>query len=222
MKNKICSIAVAVAVFFFIITFSIGLPIYFRPFYYVHISALELDAESGFTVTEIKEAYNEVLDYLTLPGKNFGVGVMKYSDEGMQHFADCKILFNINAAVLAISTITLIVIAVLRRLKKIKIAKLLKLSPCFWGATAAVVIPLVLGGIMALDFDKAFVVFHKIFFAGKENWLFNPRTDEIIKVLPQQFFMNCAIFIACGIIVLSSIVLIKEFILARKSRREKS
>ncbi|MBR6726065.1 MAG: TIGR01906 family membrane protein, partial [Clostridia bacterium] len=40
-------------------------------------------------------------------------------------------------------------------------------------------------------------------FAGKENWVFNPYTDEIILALPQSFFANCAILIAASIIVLS-------------------
>lgn len=49
--------------------------------------------------------------------------------------------------------------------------------------------------VMFADFDKAFVVFHHLFFPGKTNWLFNPETDEIIQVLPEAFFRDCAILI---------------------------
>ena len=77
MKNKIAAIVFAIALFFLILTLSIGLPIYIRPFFYAHIAPLDLEAESGFTRAEIIEAYNDVLDYLTLPGKPFCSGVMR-------------------------------------------------------------------------------------------------------------------------------------------------
>ena len=64
--------------------------------------------------------------------------------------------------------------------------------------------PIVLGCLIASDFDSAFVIFHSIFFPGKDNWQFNPRTDPIIKVLPEQFFLNCAIFIGVGLVVFSA------------------
>ena len=57
------------------------------------------------------------------------------------------------------------------------------------------------GGLAALDFDRAFVVFHSLFFPGKTNWLFDPRTDEIINILPQEFFMNCALLILAILII---------------------
>ena len=59
-----------------------------------------------------------------------------------------------------------------------------------------------IGGLAALDFNKAFEIFHKIFFPGKDNWMFSWYEDEIIRILPQDFFMNCAILILCSIILL--------------------
>jgi integral membrane protein (TIGR01906 family) len=61
---------------------------------------------------------------------------------------------------------------------------------------------LVIGGLAAINFDVAFTVFHKIFFPGKSNWLFDWNKDQIIRILPQDFFMNCAILILASIIVL--------------------
>ena len=56
MKSKTLSILFSIALFFFILTFSIGLPIYVRPFYYAHIEPMNLEAKSGFTREEIIEA----------------------------------------------------------------------------------------------------------------------------------------------------------------------
>ena len=52
-----------------------------------------------------------------------------------------------------------------------------------------------------MDFNKAFAVFHKLFFPGKDNWLFDPGTDPVIRMLPAEFFRNCAILILALIII---------------------
>ena len=42
-----------------------------------------------------------------------------------------------------------------------------------------------------------------IFFPGKDNWLFNPSTDQIIRVMPQEFFRNCAILIGASLLIIT-------------------
>lgn len=218
MKDTVVSLLFAIALFCFILTFSIGLPIYCRPFYYAQINALDLPEYSGFTEAEIKAAYDQVLDYLTLPGKPFGTGVMAHSAEGAAHFADCKVLFDLNASVLLGSALCLLVLLVLRRLGKTEAYRLGRRSAAFYAGLAAVVLPLVIGGLAALDFDRAFVVFHSIFFPGKDNWIFDWRTDEIILVLPQAFFMYCAMLIGASVLVFAGILLLREYRQAKHMR----
>ena len=38
-------------------------------------------------------------------------------------------------------------------------------------------------------FDRFFVAFHEVLFRDN-SWLFDPATDPIISVLPEQFFMH--------------------------------
>ena len=57
--DRLVSFIFALSVVILIITFSIGLPIYVRPFYYAHIDALEMTEYTGFDREEIKEAYDE-------------------------------------------------------------------------------------------------------------------------------------------------------------------
>ena len=42
---------------------------------------------------------------------------------------------------------------------------------------------------MLLFFDQAFVAFHRLFFAN-ELWLFDPRLDPVIWILPQSYFLG--------------------------------
>ena len=83
----------------------------------------------------------------------------------------------------------------------------------------ALVLPLVLGALAALDFDRAFVIFHSLFFPGKTNWIFDWRTDPIILVLPQDFFMHCAMLIGGGLVVFSLSILVFEIFREKKAKR---
>ena len=56
--------------------------------------------------------------------------------------------------------------------------------------------------LAATDFDRAFTIFHSVFFPGKKNWLFGPATDPVILLLPEEFFRHCAIAIAASLLLL--------------------
>ena len=73
----------------------------------------------------------------------------------------------------------------------------------------------VLGLLVASNFQVAFTVFHTIFFPGKDNWIFDYRTDPIIGAMPQAFFMNCAILIVSSILLLT-VALIVFALIKRK------
>ena len=208
MKTKLLSILCALCVFFFLLTAAIGLPIYIRPFYYAHIEAFDLPARSGYTAEEIRAAYDEVLDYLTLPGKEFSTGVLPHSVEGKAHFEDCKVLFDLNASILLSSGLVLAVLFFMR--KKWGPYRIGKHSAPFWAAVLSVTAPIMIGCLAALDFDRAFVIFHSIFFPGKTNWVFDWYEDPIIRVLPQEFFMDCAILIGVGLITMAVGILVWE------------
>lgn len=213
MKKTLRSLLCAVCVVCFLLTAAIGLPIYIRPFYYAHIEAFDLPARSGYTAEEIRTAYDEVLDYLTLPGKEFSTGVLPHSAEGKAHFADCKVLFDLNASVLVGSGLALAVLFVMR--KKWGPYRLGRHSAPFWAAVLSLTAPIAIGALAALDFDRAFVIFHSIFFPGKTNWVFDWHADQIIRVLPQEFFMDCAILIGVGLVTMAAGILVWE---SRKKR----
>ena len=52
-------------------------------------------------------------------------------------------------------------------------------------------------GIAAVNFDKAFMIFHKALFANN-YWRLNPNESDLINLLPQSFFEQTALVI-CGI-----------------------
>ena len=97
------SLCLTLSLFLFILSFSIALPIYIRPVYYSYAKSSALAERTGYELDEIKEIYDNVLDYLTIPGEDFSVNGMKYSYSGKSHFEDCKRLFSLNTSALIFS-----------------------------------------------------------------------------------------------------------------------
>ena len=219
--NKTLSVLFPVCVAILIITFSIALPIYFRPFYYMQIKPLFLPQITHRSYEEIKAAYDQVLDYLVLPGREFGTGVFAYSEAGAGHFADCKGLFTLNAVALIVSLASTVTIFILNKKGKIELKKPCGLPLWSWAGIFVLGFFALVGGLAAIDFQTAFIVFHAIFFPGKDNWMFDPSEDEVIKIMPEEFFMSCGILILSSIIILS-VGLIVAGVLQRKRARKKN
>ena len=53
----------------------------------------------------------------------------------------------------------------------------------------------VLAAVIASDFSRYFIVFHHIFF-DNDLWMLDPRTDLLINIVPEPFFMDTAARIA--------------------------
>ncbi len=213
LAERIIAIVFAAAVMFFILTFSIGLPIYCRSFYYAQIDSLELPEQTGFSDSVIREAYDELLDYLTR-GRDFGTGALYWSESGKAHFEDCKILFDLDRNVLFVSAAAIAVCVLLSVFcTKQDLRKSLAI-----GGLLSVGIPLCLGIIAFCDFDRAFSLFHSLLFPGKTNWVFDPLYDQIILILPERFFMNCGLLILCSVLVLAAVAVVSGLSGKRRKR----
>ncbi|MBR5438794.1 MAG: TIGR01906 family membrane protein [Clostridia bacterium] len=219
MKNKVLTILYIISVAVLILTVSIGLPIYIRPFYYLQIKALGLEEYSGYTLSQIITAYDSVLNYLTLPFTKFSVGELPYSNDGYLHFKDCKALFMLNFYGLVISLAVTVLLSTLNKKVKISLITFKGFTPAFYSAIIALIIPLTLGTIAVINFNVAFTLFHTILFPGKTNWYFNPCYDPIILLLPEEFFMACGIFIAVSMLTICGTIIARNIV--KKAREKK-
>ena len=214
---KLLSVLLAVAVALTLLTGAIAAPILCRPFYYAHIGPLELEERTGLTREEIRTAYDEMLDYC-LGGEEFSTGVLKWSESGKDHFTDVRVLFLLDLRVFAAGAAAIVILLIIGRLRRRSPARLLGRGPCFWAGAGLGGAFLIVGGLAALDFDRAFTVFHTIFFPGKTNWLFDPNTDQIINILPETFFMDCAILILAVLVVGCAALILADFLAGRNRR----
>lgn len=191
----------------FILTGSIALPIILRPFYYAHIGPLALEQSTGLSREQIVRSYDEMMDFCTGRTREFSTGILPWSESGRAHFEDVRGLFLLDLWSAVITGALLLGWQLSARKIPLRPYRFRNRGFTFWGSVGLGCGFLLVGTLAATDFSRAFLVFHSLFFPGKTNWLFDPRTDAIINILPEIFFRNCAVLIL-GLIVTICVVLI--------------
>lgn len=207
LRDRFVTVLFIVAIALLTVTFSIGLPIYVRDIYYAHVPAVqdfvEFLTDVRVSPEVIVEAYDDVLDYLTLPNREFRTGRLPFSESGKAHFDDCKVLFDLNRNVFLISLAVVVILLVWHKCGIIRLVRMRGFSPTFWAGVGTLGTILLLVVLVAPNFAAAFTIFHKIFFPGKTNWMFDPIADPVALFLPRSFFMNCAVVIAISVLTIS-------------------
>ena len=199
-----------------VLTGSIAWVVLLRPFYYVQIGPLGVCQASGLTAAQARAAYSDVMDYCLGLRPDFAAGVLPFSAEGASHFADVRVLFLLDIRLLAVSLAALLALYLLRRRKGMALCRFGGRGPGFWAACGLGGLFVIVGGLAALDFDRAFTVFHTIFFPGKDNWLFDPMTDPVILILPEEYFRSCALLILAGLLLACGVLIAADL---RRRRR---
>ena len=204
---------ILLGIFFFLALVGLGLAIAvnFRPLYYACIDWFDIEANSGLPRDEIILNYDALIDYCC--PFHFGelyFPTLKSSVSGLSHFAECKVLFNIFYVTGFISVIFVVVGFVSRiREREIRFLKVCSI--------VSIVIPMLLVFVTIIDFDGLFVLFHKIAF-NNDDWLFDPRLDPVINILPEEFFMLCLVVIA-GTVILGACVTMGIYLYKKRKKK---
>lgn len=177
-----------------VVTFSIAIPILWRDFYFFHIDLLNITEATGYSKSDLIMSFNELMDSLVFY-QPFGEGVFHYSESGMNHFLDCRVLFTLDLVALPFSFVIFLVYSILIKLNFIKVYRIKGMSILFYASFVPILLLGALGVFALIDVNSAYAFFHAILFPGKDNWIFNQYTDPIINALPEQFFLDCGILI---------------------------
>jgi integral membrane protein (TIGR01906 family) len=211
-KFKISDIGIGILFTLFFISAGVILAVNFRPLYYLDIKFLEIEKTSGLEASVIKENYDALIDY----NSPFFKGKLEFptlpaSASGLEHFVEVKNIFVSFYAIFAVTAIALLLILLYKKKKK-------DYSYLPVASITILALPIIVGLACAINFDKLFIVFHKIFFRN-DYWLFDPATDPIINLLPDTFFMHCLLIIL-GILLLGSLLLFLISRIIRKSNNK--
>ena len=172
----------------FLLSTAITFVIFFEPLFRGVILLFGLEQHSGISTATLMENYHVLISYLTRPWiKELVMPDFPSSPQGLFHFEEVKRLFMVNFVIAVISTIVSLVL--IRRFKKER--KLFLLLTPLKGILYATLLFVV---CLVSFFDVIFVKFHELFFHNSA-WIFDPRLDPIIEVLPEEFFMICFLIV---------------------------
>ena len=182
------------------VVFSVIVTLNISPILYsLFIKLNKIPNYNNLSREEILNDYNNIIHYLNSPQeevlkfKNF-----KISPIGEFHFLEVKEIFSSIYLICLACLILGIILFIL--LKKFKLKISLKAFNIFFYEVLFIFLGLILS--FYLNFSKVFTLFHKIFF-NNDYWIFDPKKDPIINVLPESYFLFLAIFILFLVMILS-------------------
>ena len=170
----------------------------------------------NMTMDNIMDVTDQMMAYLI--GKKAELSVITdvdgetqdfFNEQDRFHMGEVKELFLGGLKIRNIMLVAVLLILILLAARK---ADMIKLLPRAYFVTLGItgVITVVLGGLFASDFDKYFRIFHEIFF-DNDQWMFDPATDYMIRMLPEGLFFDFVIrigwmfLLGVGILLLLSL-----------------
>lgn len=180
----------------------------------------------GVEKEDLHEITREMLDYLkgdredlVMHAEIRGEYQQVFEEREILHMVDVQYLFLGGMKIRNISVIVgVILLAVLLIIWKKKAIKPLCKS-YLWVMAGILMLAIILGIAMLIDFTGIFIKFHHMFFSN-DLWLLDIDTDVLIQMLPEQFFndMAMSIVLYMGVFILVPAILsIVYLVLDRKS-----
>lgn len=198
-KLIILQLIMSLFIFLFTITFFTKIISNFKPLYYYDVVNLDVEKTSGINIDTIKINYNYLINFLNQHNpSDFALPTLSSSKNGKIHFLEVHRIFTFLSYFEGFSLL-FIIISFIITLKN-KRYLYLKIS-----GISLMALPLILIPILVTNFTEYFDEFHKILFRN-DFWLFDPKKDPIILILPESFFMHCLLLIVL-LCFLSGIIL---------------
>ena len=207
-RNKIRAFFFGLVGMLFLISAAVILTLVCKSLYKSDMKSLHLAEETGYSKEEILANYEELIAYNLSPfHKELKFPTFPMSEEARIHFKEVKVIFQGFLYLLAVTLCLLAGIFICCHKKKDWL--FLKYT-----GICSIVIPGVCGILIAMNWEKVFVTFHELVFRN-DYWLFDPATDPVILVLPDAYFMHCAVMII-GIVLTGAAVSLLAFQIWKK------
>ena len=172
-----------------ILTFAVVLVLNWGWLYKRDMKAYSLSETSGYTDEQIWENYRALIDYNNLGGDSGRISFpsMPVSVTAAIHFEEVRNIFIVTEVLFLISLPLSIFFILWQRKRRRR--TYLAITSALTGP-----LPIALGLLVAANWERFFIAFHELVFRN-DYWLFDPDEDPIIRILPDGYFMHCAITI---------------------------
>lgn len=186
--KKIMLFLIALSAILLSITLSINTVTKDKNYYYDYSRKNNIKEYAHLDTEKLENMYSNLVDYIYSGEKSL---INKdFNDREVSHMHDVHKLYNLNTTIAYISSGFLIAFIIYLVISYKKNKNLYKELRYLRNVTLIILLAIIiLIGIISIDFDSAFIKFHEIFF-NNDLWLLDPKTDVMIRMLPQDFFMN--------------------------------
>ncbi|MGI6545281.1 MAG: TIGR01906 family membrane protein [Fastidiosipilaceae bacterium] len=173
---------------------SVDVHSFYRPLYDLTYERMDTAREIGISELELQQATTILLDYirddrgdLDLTVSVDGVDQPMFNEREVKHMIDVKVLYRnaMNVKWICLGTFVVGLVALIA-IKKQDRAVLF-----FRAIKIALAVSLIAMSIvfifLLVDFEQFWTSFHKVFFSN-DLWILDPRTDNLILMVPSMFF----------------------------------
>jgi len=167
---------------------------------------------TGYTSAQVHDVTGSILSDLVFGPPDFAAkvnGVAVLEPREQRHMVDVRtVLISLGLVALA-ATVLLAGLMVASRGRR-----------WFWravvaGASVLIGGVIVVGVAFAFFFDQAFELFHEMFFQPG-TYVFDPRTDRLVQLFPDQFWSETSVAIALAVLLLAFLVVLEARQLGRE------
>lgn len=221
----ISGIAAAITLPIALLMLSVGLVTFDKDYYYKEYAKYEVAKVQSLSDKDLHVITDNLLGYLSgsrsdlnfVVDRDKGLNRDFFSVQDKAHMVDVK---NMYAFLKILGVLSAIVLAfslyeILRKPSyKENIHRFLGT-----GAIVGILPFVILGILMAIDFNKYFILFHQIFFAN-DLWLMDPAVDNLVNIFSEGFFLDMAIRITSSYIIGLLAVIVLSLATIGKIRRD--
>ena len=167
---------------------------------------------------QIREYFGNDEELLTVSVVQYGVHVENlYNSKEVLHMKDVKGLVRLVYGAQWATGLYLVAFVLAGWLVYRRTFPRLLARSAAYGGGATVGLVVVAGLASLIGFDRLFLVFHLVSFSN-DLWQLDPRTDYLIAMFPQGFFLDATLWIA-GATVLEALAVMAGAVLYLRSRR---
>ncbi|QUH31316.1 TIGR01906 family membrane protein [Vallitalea guaymasensis] len=214
------SIIIGVLLFFVLLFTSAEVIAYNINHYQWQYERHDIPEQTNMSLDELTKVTKNMIAYLKDSRKTLDMKAVidgkeqeVFGEREKSHMVDVKKLFVIGTYMRNISFIIL-VIAIGYMVFRNKKLLTITFSMVKYVFAVIIMLILILSGLLLIDFNKYFTIFHEIFFSN-DLWLLDPKTDILINIVPEIFFFQTAMIIL-GIFVVSVVVTLVIIEVAKK------
>lgn len=173
---------------------SVDIHSFYRPLFDQTYAQMDTAREIGVSELELRQATTVLLDYirddrgdLDLTVNVDGVAQPMFNEREVEHMVDVKVLYrnamNVKWICLATFVVGLIALVMIRKQDRARLFfRAIKVA-----LTVSLIVMSIVFVFLMVDFERFWTSFHKLFFSN-DLWILDPRTDNLILMVPTLFF----------------------------------